>query len=167
MMNEKELRELEYEREMQAQAEYMSRWKLRKEIKKKLRALRKKVKADEASLPQLKAISRNLDNIENPLEPCTMKNPEENSKKDSTLKIPLTARFIPMDTRIFKEKYAYNTSGIVAGEESKILETCLREMAESLGERLLAEGAIKYIIYPSDTIDKQWVEMTIMTVEER
>ena len=78
----------EYEREMQEQAEYMSRWKLRKEIKKKLRALRKKIKADEASLPQLQTISRRLDDVEIPLEPCVMENPDSTAESGFSGKNP-------------------------------------------------------------------------------
>ena len=50
----------DYEREMQEQAESIERWRLRKEIKKKLRALRKMLKGDIISLPHLQIISKDL-----------------------------------------------------------------------------------------------------------
>ena len=171
MMNEKELRELEYEREMQAQAECMSRWKLRKEIKKKLRALRKKIKADEASFPQLQIIDKDLATLVNSRTLEALRILEEKGKDVPVLqnpKIPPAVQFDPMDIRIHKYTYVYDTNTIPAEvEESEILNICLKEMARSFGEDLLEESAIKYVTYPSDIAGKKCIEMTIMTVEER
>lgn len=172
MMDEKELRKLEYEREMQEQAEYMSRWKLRKQIKKKLKALRKMLKGDIVSLPQLNIIDKDLATLADPRTLEALRILEENGKDipaPQNPKIPSAVQFDPMDIRIFKERCAYDTSAISAAgvKESEILDICLHEMAETFGEKLLEEGAIKYITYPSDVIGKNCIEMTIMTVEER
>ena len=172
MMDEKELRELEYEKEMQEQAEYMSRWKLRKEIKKKLKALRKMLKGDIISLPQLNIIDKDLATLADPRTLEALRILEENGKDIPTPqnpKIPSAVQFDPMDIRIFKERCAYDTSAVSAAgvKESEILDIYLHEMAETFGEKLLEEGAIKYITYPSDVIGKNCIEMTIMTVEER
>lgn len=161
----------EYEEEMQEQAEYMSRWKLRKEIKKKLRALRKKVKADEASLPQLQIIDKDLAVLVNSRTLEALRILEEKGKDISALqnpKIPPAVQFDPMDIRIHKYTYVYDTNTIPAEvEESEILNICLKEMARSFGEDLLEEGAIKYVTYSSDIAGKKCIEMTIMTVEEK
>ena len=153
-MNEKELRELEYEREMQAQAECMSRWKLRKEIKKKLRALRKKIKADEASLPRLKTISRKLDDVENPLEPCVMENPERKLNPYNDLNIHIT----PAHAQTYKARYMF----------AKYPLPHLEEFGESFGRQLMQEGLIKVKIYDGDNKNIGVVEMQIdVVVEDR
>lgn len=154
MMNEKELRELEYEREMQAQAECMSRWKLRKEIKKKLRALRKKIKADEASLPQLQTISRNLDDVEKPLTPCVMENPERKLNSYNDLNIHIT----PAHAQTYKARYMFATYPPPS----------LEGFGESFGRQLMQEGLIKVKIYDGDSENIGVVEMQIdVVVEDR
>ena len=141
----------DYEREMQEQAEYMSRWKLRKEIKKKLRALRKKVKADEASLPRLKAISRRLDDVEKPLEPCVMENPEPKLNPYKDLNIHITHTHV----QSYKARYMF----------AKCPLPHLEEFGESFGRQLMQEGLIKVKI---DDIDENSgvVEMQIDVVVE-
>ena len=166
-MNEKELRELEYEREMQAQAEYMSRWKLRKEIKKKLRALRKKIKADEASLPRLKTISRRLDDVEKPLEPCTMINPEPMLKSNFCEKNPTIIQQ-PCHTEHYHRMFSYDPRMVEAPSGDRIEDVILKEMAEEFGYELLKAGAIQYRIYNSAIIHKKQVEMKVdVVVEDR
>ena len=160
-MNEKELRELEYEKEMQEQAEYISRWKLRKEIKKKLRALRKKIKADEASLPRLKTISRRLDDVEIPLEPCVMKNPEQTPSLNFSKKNP-TVIWQPCHTEHFHKIYTYDSCFV----NDHLEDVILKEMAEEFGYELLKAGAIQYRI--CDNMDKKQVEMKVdVVVEDR
>ena len=67
MMNEKELRELEYEREMQEQAESIERWRLKKEIKRKIKALRKNLRKYQDDLLHLQQINTKIDELENQL----------------------------------------------------------------------------------------------------
>ena len=162
-MNEKVLRELEYEREMQAQAEYMSRWKLRKEIKKKLRALRKKIKADETSLPRLKTISRRLDDVEKPLEPCVMENPNPTAKSGSYGKNP-TILWQPCHMEHYRRVFAYDPRMVKASSEDVIL----KEMSEAFGYELLKANAIQYRIYDNRIMDTKQVEMKVdVVVEDR
>ena len=165
MMNEKELRELEYEREMQAQAECMSRWKLRKEIKNKLRALRKKIKADETSLPHLKAISRNLDDVEKPLDPCVMQNPDPIPKsnfceKNLTIKLPCHVEHYEMT-------FAYDPRMVEAPSVGRIEDVILEGLAKKFGYKLLKAGAIQYRICDNTIIeDKKQIEMKVDVVVE-
>ena len=159
-MNEKEIRELEYEREIQEQAEYMSRWKLRKEIKKKLRALRKKIKADEASLPQLQIIDKDLAALVDPRTLEALRILEEKGKDVPAPAIPkqgITAEFTPMRVRTFKESYAYDAS-------CADLDMILPEVAAQMGKALLEEEAIKYKVYNDDIIGQRRVDMTITVV---
>jgi hypothetical protein len=162
MMNEKELRELEYEKEMQEQAEYMSRWKLRKEIKKKLRALRKKIKADEASLPQLKTISRRLDDIEIPLDPCVMQNPQEDYGLIFMKETP-TIKCVPYHVEHYKRTFAYDPRLVIVPSTDS-----LKEMSQAFGYELLKAGAIQYKIYDNRIMDTKQVEMKMdVVVEDR
>lgn len=158
----------DYEREIQEQAEYMSRWKLRKEIKKKLRALRKKIKADEASLPHLKTISRRLDDVEKPLEPCVMQNPEPMPNLDSCEK-NLKIIWQPCHTEHFQRSYAYDPRMVNAPSVDRIEDVILKEMSEEFGYELLKAGAIRYKIYNNAIIEhKKQVEMKIdVVVEDR
>lgn len=160
MMNEKELRELEYEKEMQEQAEYMSRWKLRKEIKKKLRVLRKKIKADEASLPQLKTISRNLDDVEKPLEPCTIQNPEPTPSLNFSKKNP-TVIWQPCHIEHYCRTFAYDPRLVIVPSTDS-----LKEMSQAFGYELLKAGAIQYKIYDNRIMDTKQVEMKVDVVVE-
>lgn len=146
----------DYEREIQEQAEYMSRWKLRKEIKKKLRALRKKIKADEASLPRLKTISRRLDDVEIPLEPCVMENPERKLNSYNDLNIHIT----PAHAQTYKARYMF----------AKHPSPSLEEFGEPFGRQLMQEGLIKVKIYDcnNDSENIGVVEMQIdVVVEDR
>ena len=164
MMNEKNLRELEYEREMQEQADYIEQWKLRKEIKKKLRALRKKVRKDEASLPQLQTISRRLDDVEKPLEPCVMENPEPIPKSNFYEK-NLEIMWQPCHTEHYHRKFVYNPRMVEASFEKDVI---LEEMAEEFGYELLKAGAIQYRIYDGDSKDTKIIEMKVdVVVEDR
>lgn len=156
-MNEKNLRELEYEREMQEQADYIERWKLRKEIKKKFRALRKKIKADETSLPQLQTISRRLDDVEIPLEPCVMQNPEPTPESNFCEK-NLEIMWQPCHTEHYHRKFVYNPRMLIAPFEENII---LKEMAEEFGYELLKAGAIQYRIYDGDSKDTKIIEMKV------
>ena len=158
----------EYEKEMQEQAEYLSKWKLRKEIKKKLRALRKKVKANEASLPQLETISRRLDDVEIPLEPCVMSNPESTPSLDFRKPNP-TIIWQPCHTEHFHKLYAYDPRFVTAPSVDRIEDVILKEMAEEFGYELLKAGAIQYRICDNAVIEhKKQVEMKIdVIVEDR
>lgn len=163
-MNEKELRELEYEREMQAQAECMSRWKLRKEIKKKLRELRKKIKADETSLPHLKTISRRLDDVEIPLEPCTMQNPDSTAESNFYGKNP-TILWQPCHTEHYRRTFVYDPRTLIAPFEQDII---LKQMSEKFGYELLKANAIQYKICDNGIMDTKQVEMKVdVVVEDR
>ena len=156
----------DYEREMQEQAEYMSRWKLRKEIKKKLRALRKKIKADEASLPQLQTISRRLDDVEIPLEPCVMQNPDSTAESDFCRKNP-TIIWQPCHTEHYMRTFVYDPRMVIAPSTGRIEDVILKEMAEEFGYELLKAGAIQYRIYENKIIeDKKQVEMKVDVVIE-
>ena len=157
-----------YEMEMQEQAEYMSRWKLRKEIKKKLRTLRKKIKADEASLPHLKTISRRLDDVEIPLEPCVMENPEPIPNLDSCEK-NLEIIWQPCHTEHYRRDFAYDPRMVNAPSVNRIEDVILKEMAEEFGYELLKAGAIQYKIYDNAIIEhKKQVEMKVdVVVEDR
>ena len=155
----------DYEREMQEQAEYMSRWKLRKEIKKKLRALRKKIKADEASLPHLKTISRRLDDVEIPLEPCVMENPDSTTESNFSGKNP-TIIWQPCHTEHYRRTFAYDPRMVFASSINRIEDVILKEMAEEFGYELLKANAIQYRIY--NNMDTKQVEMKVdVVVEDR
>lgn len=165
-MNEKILRKLEYEREMQEQAEYMSRWKLRKEIKKKLRALRKKIKADEASLPQLKTIFCKLDNVEILLDSCTMKNLDPMPKSNFCEKNP-TVIWQPCHTEHYRRTFAYDPRMAVDSSTDRIEDVILKEMSEKFGYELLKAGAIQYRICDDAIMEhKKQVEMKVDVVME-
>lgn len=151
----------EYEMEMQEQAEYMSRWKLRKEIKKKLRALRKKIKADEASLPQLKTISRRLDDVEIPLEPCVRENDEPMLKSNFCEKNP-TIIWQPCHTEHYRRTFPYDPRMI---NEFSFIDI-LKEMSETFGYELLKAGAIQYKVYDNRIMEIKQVEMKVDVVVE-
>jgi len=154
----------DYEMEMQEQEEYMSRWKLRKEIKKKLRTLRKKVKADEASLPHLKAIVENLERVENPLTPCVMQNPEPMPNLDSCEK-NLEIIWQPCHTEHYRRTFAYDPRMLIAPFEEDMI---LKQMVEEFGYELLKAGAIQYRIYDNRIMDTKQVEMKVdVVVEDR
>ena len=144
----------DYEMEMQEQAEYMSRWKLRKEIKKKLRELRKKVKADEASLPQLQAISRNLDDVENPLEPCTILNPDKNPKKDLIMTNPPTPLISRLGIKTFKETYEFPSTWGAS-------EIVMQNLARDMGRKLLEEGGIDIREWYDEDKQRQYIELGV------
>ena len=152
----------DYEMEMQEQAEYMSRWKLRKEIKKKLRVLRKKVRKDEASLPQLQTISRRLDDVEKPLEPCVMENPEPTPKSNFCEK-NLEIMWQPCHTEHYHRKFVYDPRMLIAPFEKDII---LKEMAEEFGYELLKANAIQYRICDDTSKDKIIIEMKVDVVIE-
>ena len=158
----------EYEREMQEQAEYMSRWKLRKEIKKKLRALRKKIKADEASLPQLQTISRRLDDVEIPLEPCVMENPDSTAESGFSGKNP-TIIWQPCHTEHYHRTFAYDPRMVINPSDGRIEDVILKEMSQAFGYELLKAGAIQYRICDNRIIeDKKQVDMKVdVVVEDR
>ena len=158
----------DYEREMQEQAEYMSRWKLRKEIKKKLRALRKKIKADEASLPQLQTISRRLDDVEIPLEPCVMQNPDSTAESDFCRKNP-TIIWQPCHTEHYRRTFAYDPRMVIAPSVDRIEDIILKQMSEEFGYELLKTGAIQYRICDDAIMEhKKQVEMKVdVVVEDR
>jgi hypothetical protein len=158
----------EYEMEMQEQAEYMSRWKLRKEIKKKLRALRKKIKADEASLPQLQTISRRLDDVEIPLEPCVMENPEPTAEFSPYEKNP-TIIWQPCHTEHYRRTFAYDPRMVVAPSADRIEDVILKQMSEEFGYELLKAGAIQYRICDNVIMEhKKQVEMKVdVVVDDR
>ena len=161
-MNEKNLRELEYEREMQEQADYIERWKLRKEIKKKLRALRKKIKADEASLPRLQTISRKLDDVEIPLEPCVMQNPKENYGLIFMEETP-TIKCAPCHVEHYMRTFVYDPRMLITPFEKDMI---LKQMSEEFGYELLKANAIQYRIY--NNMDKKRIEMKVdVVVEDR
>ena len=165
MMNKKELRELDYEKEMQAQAEYMSRWKLRKEIKKKLRALRKKIKTDEASLPHLKTISRRLDDVEKPLEPCVRENPEPMPKLNFCEKNPIVI-WQPCHTEHYSRVFVCDPRMVINPSGGRIEDIILKQMGEEFGYELLKAGAIQYKIYDNRIMDIKQVEMKVDVVIE-
>ena len=156
----------DYEMEMQEQAEYMSRWKLRKEIKKKLRELRKKIKADEASLPQLQTISRRLDDVEIPLEPCVMENPDSTAESGSYGKNP-TIIWQPCHTEHYRKTFAYDPRMVISPSADRIEDVILKQMSEEFGYELLKAGAIQYRICDNAIIeDKKQVEMKVDVVVE-
>ena len=158
----------DYEMEMQEQAEYMSRWKLRKEIKKKLRVLRKKVRKDEASLPQLQTISRRLDDVEKPLEPCVMQNPEPTAESDFYRKNP-TIIWQPCHTEHYRRTFAYDPRMVIAPSVDRIEDIILKQMSEEFGYELLKTGAIQYRICDDAIMEhKKQVEMKVdVVVEDR
>ena len=153
----------EYEMEMQEQAEYMSRWKLRKEIKKKLRELWKKVKADEASLPQLQTISRNLDDIEKPLEPCTILNPEEKPKKDLIMKNPPTPLISRFGIKSFKETYEFPSTWEPA-QKMEAKGIVAQELAKDMGRKLLEEGGMDIREWYDEERRCQRIELVVNVV---
>lgn len=165
MMNEKNLRELEYEREMQEQAEYMSRWKLRKKIKKKLRALRKKVKADEASLPQLQIIDKDLATLVDSRTLEALRILEENGKDVPAPQTP-TIKYVPCHVEHYKRTFVYDPRMVVASSDGRIEDVILKQMSEEFGYELLKANAIQYRIYNSAIIDKKQVEMKVDVVVE-
>ena len=153
----------EYEMEMQEQAEYMSRWKLRKEIKKKLRELWKKVKADEASLPQLQTNSRNLDDIEKPLEPCTILNPEEKPKKDLIMKNPPTPLISRFGIKSFKETYEFPSTWEPA-QKMEAKGIVAQELAKDMGRKLLEEGGMDIREWYDEERRCQRIELVVNVV---
>ena len=53
----------DYEREMQEQAESIEKWKLKKEIKRKIKALRKNLRKYQDDLPHLQQINTKIDEL--------------------------------------------------------------------------------------------------------
>ena len=155
----------EYEREMQEQAEYMSRWKLRKEIKKKLRALRKKIKADEASLPHLQIIDKDLATLVDSRTLEALRILEENGKDIPVSQNP-TIIWQPCHTEHYERTFVYDPRMVIAPSTDRIEDVILKEMAEEFGYELLKANAIQYRIYNSAIIDKKQVEMKIDVVVE-
>lgn len=150
----------DYEKEMQEQSEYIERWKLKKEIKRKLKALRKKLKGDITALPQLQAISRNLDDIEKPLEPCTILNPEEKPKKDLIMKNPPTPLISRLGIKTFKETYDFpwtweSTQRIEASE------IVMQNLARDIGRKLLEEGGIDIREWYDEDKQRQHIELVV------
>lgn len=167
-MNEKNLRELEYEREMQEQADYIERWKLRKEIKKKLRALRKKVRKDKASLPHLKIIDKDLATLVDSRTLEALRILEEKGKNVPATQNP-TIIWQPCHTEHYMRTFAYDPRMVIAPSVDRIEDVILKEMAEEFGYELLKAGAIQYRIYDNRIIeDKKQVEMKVdVVVEDR
>lgn len=159
MMNEKNLRELEYEREMQEQADYISRWKLRKEIKKKLRALRKKIRKDEASLPQLKIIDKDLATLVDSRTLEALRILEENGKDIPATQNP-TIKCVPCHVEHYERTFAYDPRMINTFSFVDILE----EMSEKFGYELLKAGAIQYKVYDNRIMETKQVEMKVDVV---
>lgn len=155
----------DYEKEMQEQAEYMSRWKLRKEIKKKLRALRKKVKADEASLPHLQIIDKDLAALVNPHTLEALRILEEKEKNIPAPQTP-TIKCVPYHVEHYKRTFVYDPRMIVASSTDHIEDVILKQMSEEFGYELLKTNAIQYRIYNSAIIDKKQVEMKVDVVVE-
>lgn len=165
MMNEKELRELEYEREMQEQAEYMSRWKLRKQIKQKLKALRKMLKGDIVSLPQLNIIDKDLATLADPRTLEALRILEEKGKDVPAPQTP-TIKYVPYHVEHYKRTFVYDPRMIVASSTDRIEDVILKQMSEEFGYELLKANAIQYRIYNSAVIDKKQVEMKVNVVVE-
>lgn len=150
----------DYEKEMQEQAEYIARYKARKEIKKKLRELRKKVKADKASLPQLQTISRNLDDIEKPLESCTILNPEEKPKKDLIMKNPPTPLISRLGVKSFKETYEFPSTWEPA-QKMEAKGMVAQELAKDMGRKLLEEGGMDIREWYDEERQCQRIELVV------
>ena len=151
----------DYEMEMQEQAEYMSRWKLRKEIKKKLRALRKKVKADEASLPQLQIIDKDLAVLVNPRTLEALRILEEKGKNIPAPQNPII-KCVPYHVEHYRRTFA------PLMVEASFKDVILKEMSEEFGYELLKAGAIQYRIYDNKIMNTKQVEMKVdVVVEDR
>lgn len=165
MMNEKELRELEYEKEMQEQAEYMSRWKLRKQIKQKLKALRKMLKGDIISLPQLNIIDKDLATLADPRTLEALRILEEKGKDVPAPQTP-TIKYVPYHVEHYKRTFVYDPRMVVASSADRIEDVILKQMSEEFGYELLKANAIQYRIYNSAIIDKKQVEMKVNVVVE-
>ena len=155
----------EYEKEMQEQAEYMSRWRLRKEIKKKLRALRKKIKADEASLPHLQIIDKDLAALVDSRTLEALRILEEKGKNVPAPQTP-TIKCVPCHTEHYMRTFAYDPRMVIDPPADCIEDVILKEMAEEFGYELLKANAIQYRIYNSAIIDKKQVEMKVDVVVE-
>lgn len=156
----------EYEKEMQEQAEYMSRWKLRKEIKKKLRALRKKIKADEASLPHLQIIDKDLAALVNPHTLEALRILEEKGKNVPAPQIP-TIKCVPYHVEHYKRVFPYDPRMVIAPSTDCFEDIILKEMSRALGYELLKAGAIRYRIYDNAIIEhKKQIEMKVDVVVE-
>lgn len=166
-MNEKELRKLEYEREMQEQAEYMSRWKLRKQIKQKLKALRKMLKGDIVSLPHLNIIDKDLATLVDFRTLEALRILEENGKDVPAPQTP-TIKYVPYHVEHYKRTFVYDPRMIIASSTDRIEDVILKQMSEEFGYELLKANAIQYRIYNSAIIDKKQVEMKVdVVVEDR
>ena len=155
----------DYEMEMQEQAEYISRWKLRKEIKKKLRALRKKLKGDMISLPQLQIIDKDLATLVDSRTLEALRILEEKGKNIPAPQNP-TIIWQPCHTEHFRKSYSYDPRMVIAPSVDRIEDVILKEMAEEFGYELLKANAIQYRIYNSAIIDKKQVEMKVDVVVE-
>ena len=164
-MNEKELRELEYEREMQEQAEYMSRWKLRKQIKRKLKALRKMLKGDIISLPHLQIIDKDLATLADPRTLEALRILEEKGKNVPAPQTP-TIKYVPYHVEHYKRTFVYDPRMVAASSTDRIEDVILKQMSEEFGYELLKANAIQYRIYNSAMIDKKQVEMKVDVVVE-
>ena len=143
----------DYEKEMQEQAEAIERWKLKKEIKRKLKVLRKKLKGDVTSLPHLQTISENLDRVENPLSPCVQANDELKLNPYKDLNIHISHA---QPTRL-KQIYRYDPHYMIDEMTDHMI---LEEMSKDFGRELLREKAIQYRII--DEIDSGMRKFEIM-----
>ena len=144
----------------------MSRWKLRKEIKKKLRELRKKLKADEASLPQLQIIDKDLATLVDPRTLEALRILEEKGKNIPASQNP-TIIWQPCHTEHYRKTFAYDPRMVVAPSVDRIEDVILKQMSEEFGYELLKAGAIQYRICNNKIIeDKKQVEMKVDVVIE-
>jgi hypothetical protein len=157
----------DYEKEMQEQAEYIARYKTRKEIKKKLRELRKKVKAVEASLPHLQTISRRLDDVENPLDPCTISNPDEKLKKSLAMTNPPTPLISRLGVKSFKETYEFPSTWEPA-QKMEAKGMVAQELAKDMGRKLLEEGGMDIREWYDEERQCQHIELVVnVMVDDR
>lgn len=155
----------DYEMEMQEQAEYMSRWKLRKEIKKKLRALRKKVRKDEASLPHLQIIDKDLAALVNSHTLEALRILEEKGKNIPAPQTP-TIKCVPYHVEHYKRVFPYDPRMVIASSTDRFEDIILKEMSQAFGYELLKAGAIQYKIYDNRIMDTKQVEMKVDVVVE-
>lgn len=144
----------DYEREMQEQAESIARWKLKKEIKRKIKALRKNLRKYQDDLPHLQQINTKIDELENQLSARAQVKKRETPLVSYEAGIP--ANFKPMMTRTFREKYEYDAILL-----DTFAELVLIDKAKEIGKELLAEGAIKYCVYDSDRQGRKCIEMEV------
>lgn len=154
----------DYEKEMQEQAESIERWRLKKEIKRKIKALRKNLRKHQDDLPHLQQINTKIDELENQLSTQAQVKMRETPPVSYEAGIP--ANFKPMMTRTFREKYEYDSLLLTSSAESVLVDNCLERLAREIGEELLAEEAIKYCVYDSDRQGKKCIEMEVTVLAE-